>query len=104
VSTDARKERYDIGAAREALAQESGAELGGDGIPRSIDRFFVVIRMLAGDALAPDVKPLRVEGDEQDAALVGAAEAGLKKMHERHADLAQGDGINLHGSSSYLVA
>jgi hypothetical protein len=35
-------------------------------------------------------------GKEDDAAAVSAAEARLEKMDERHLNLAEGDGFNLH--------
>ena len=37
-----------------------------------------------------------MHGDQHDAAGVGAAEARLKKMDERHLQFAEGDGFNFH--------
>jgi hypothetical protein len=40
-----------------------------------------------------------VDSEKQDAAFRGAAKAGLKKVDQRHANFAQGDGFNLHRHS-----
>jgi hypothetical protein len=56
--------------------------------------------MLAGGDFAPTGDAVRVGLDEDDVALGGAAEAGFEKMHQRHADLAQGDAVDLHRQGS----
>jgi hypothetical protein len=37
-----------------------------------------------------------MQGQQQDAAFGGAPEAGLKKMHQGHANFAQRDGFDFH--------
>ncbi len=58
--------------------------------------------MFAGDALAPRGHALAVQLHQQDAALGGAAEAGLEEVDQRHADLTQRDGFNFHKRSILL--
>src|SRR5215469_18359235 len=75
---------------REMLAQRG---------PGASDPFARIVRIFTGDALPPAVHAFAVHGDEQDAAMVEAAEARLEKVDERHLNLAERDGFNFHGKS-----
>ena len=72
-------------------------------VPRGVDHLVGEVRMLAGDALAPRGEALGFELDQQDAAAGGDAEAGFKRMRQRHVHLAQVDGFNLHDAPSQFV-
>ena len=65
-----------------------------DSWPGAFRPFGTVVRVFAGDRLGPAVPTVAVYGHQEDAAAVGAAEAGLKKMDERHANFAQRDGFD----------
>src|SRR6266404_4037362 len=54
---------------------------------------------IAGHALGPTLNSFAMRGDQQNAAPLATAKAGLKKVFQRHAKFADGDGFDLH---SYL--
>src|SRR5438270_2148877 len=87
-----------FGAFVDSLAQERWREIFFDCIPGGIDGLFTVKWVFAGDALAPALGPVSMDGEEQNAAFSGAAKAGLKKVDQRHANLAQGNGFDFHGA------
>ena len=72
--------------------------------PRRIDRLRREVRMLAGHALAPAHQSLGVDLRQQHAAIRGLAEAGHKRLHQRHADLAQNDCVDSHRLFSCSLA
>src|SRR5437016_2715002 len=82
------------------LFEQRRSKITFDCIPSRIDGLLTVERILSGHALAPAFRAVGMKRGEQDAPLGCAPEAGLEKMHQRHADLAQGDGFNSHGCSS----
>jgi hypothetical protein len=53
--------------------------------------------MFPGDTLAPSGQAVGLDLDQQDAARGGDAKAGLEGVCERQVDLAQVNGIDLHG-------
>src|SRR5579863_28042 len=67
-----------------------------DSGPRTISPLTTVKRIFAGHTLAPAVDSLAMRREQQNAATRGAPETRLKKMNERHLNLAQRDGFNLH--------
>ena len=71
--------------------------------PRSFRPFAAVERIFAGNTFRPAVDPLAMSGEQQNAAAVGTSETRLEKMHERHLDLTDGDGFNLHSSSENKI-
>src|SRR5258708_1648909 len=75
------------------------------GIPRSVNRLFVIERIFTRYALAPSLRAVSVQGEQQDTAFGSALEAGLKEMDQRHTDLTLGNCFNLHeGLAGYLVS
>ena len=71
-----------------------------NGGPTAFDPLAAVERIFAGHAFPPAIDSLAMHGDQQNAAAVGASETRLKKMDERHVNLAQRDGFNFHSSVS----
>ncbi len=77
--------------------------------PGGVDHLVAEVGVFAGDALAPGGQAVGFELDQQDAAAGGQAEAGLKRMSQRHIDLAQVNGIDVEhvafrlSSFQYLV-
>ena len=53
--------------------------------------FFVIERIFAGGDFAPSGEAIGDHLDQHHVTLLGPAEAGLEKVHQRHADLAQDD-------------
>src|SRR5713101_1939876 len=51
---------------------------------------------VAGHALSPALHSFAVHGNQQYAAALAAAKAGLKEIFQRHAKFADGDGFDLH--------
>ena len=63
--------------------------------PRGVDGLVAEVGVLAGDTLAPGGQAVGLELDQQDAAAGGQAKAGLKRMGQRHVDLAHVNGIDV---------
>ena len=101
VAADVRRERVDIGRARRVRgpARAGWRNRAESATPsRSTPR---CRRDSRRPSLRPSRKRRRLHLHQDDVALGGAAEAGLEEMHQRHADLAQGDAFDFHchGSS-----
>src|SRR5579884_1321904 len=99
--TDAREKLRAFAPSRNVVAQDRWTKLPLNYVPGCIDRLFAVVGMFARHALSPPADSLRLDFNEKNAPLGGAAEAGLKEAHKRHADLAQDDGFDFHGCSSH---
>ena len=56
--------------------------------------------LFAGHAFSPAVDPVAVDGEQQNAAAVDAAEARLEEVDQRHLNFAESDGFNFHRSKS----
>ena len=65
--------------------------------PCALNPFATVERIFASHALSPACDPVALHVDQENSAAVDASEARLKKIDERHLNLAEGDGFNLHG-------
>jgi hypothetical protein len=96
VAADGRQHAGDPGGSFDLAAQHPGADDVVQQQPRAVHPFLVVERQLAGGDLAPARGALRLDFDEQNAAVVGAAKAGLEKMHQRHADFTESDTVDDH--------
>ncbi len=88
VTANVRGSRVHVRRALEVVIQHARRNVIAQDQPRRIGPFFVVKRILAGGALRPIPKRRRSSSFHQDdVAFGGAAEAGLKEMHQRHPDL-----------------
>src|SRR5262249_31465428 len=56
----------------------------------------VIERVLPGGDLAPSGKPIGGDLHQDDVARIRAGKAGLKEMHQRHADLAKDNLVEFH--------
>src|SRR3954453_6665723 len=81
---------------RDGLPQQRWREVANDHVPCALDVLLAVIRLLAGNALAPAFHAVTMHGNQDDAASVGAPKARLEEMDERHLQFANCDGFNLH--------
>src|SRR5271167_5175606 len=92
-----RQQRWNFASRLYRPAQQGRSQVASGHVPRALDVFFAVVRILAGDALAPAFQAIGVDGSQQNPAGVGASEAGLKEMDERNLQFAQCDSFNSHG-------
>ena len=67
-----------------------------DDRPCGLDPLRAVKRIFPGDTLAPPINAVTMCGKQEDTTAVDAAKARLKKMDQRHLDLAQRDGFEFH--------
>src|SRR5579871_143735 len=81
------------------FSQKRRSKIALRGIPGCINRLFTIERVFTRDAFSPAFRPVRMNGEQKDAAFRGAAKAGLKEMHQRHMDLTQGNGFNFQRNS-----
>src|SRR4051812_21808498 len=81
---------------RQRLTQYSWRQVMLDGCPGGLDPFRAVEGIFSGDALSPSVYALAIDGQEENAAAVKTAKAGLEKIDKRHLNFAQCDRFNLH--------
>ena len=91
-----RQQRGNFASRLQRLAQQRRAQVAHDDIPRAVDVLLAVVRVLAGDALAPTLQAITMQRDQQNATGVGASEARLEEVDERDFQLAQSDGFNSH--------
>src|SRR5260370_691771 len=90
------EQRGNVGCFFDCLAQNPRRQILLNGVPRRVNRLFVIKRIFTCHTLAPSLRAVGVQGEQQDTAFSGALEAGLKEMDQRHADLTHGNGFNLH--------
>src|SRR5579859_2660334 len=86
-----------FGGAFEIVMQNARRNIIGENGPDGCGPLFVVEGMLAGGDFAPAGKAFGNHFDQHYEALIGAAEAGLKEMHQRHLDLAENDAVYSEG-------
>ena len=91
---------YDFGGAQQLAAEHARDGVIAQDQPGRIGPLLVVERVLAGGHFAPAGDAVAVHFHQDDVALGGAAEAGLEKVHQRHADLPQRDAFDFHGHGS----
>ncbi len=82
-------------SAREHRLQQARRQLGLGDDPGRVDHLVAEVGVLPGDPLAPGGQAVGLELDQQDASARGEAEARLKRIRQRHVDLAQVNGIYL---------
>jgi hypothetical protein len=93
VASDVRTTRPDMGRTLEFVMQHPRGDVIAQDHPGRFGPFFVVERIFAAGNFTPARKAIAFDFHQDDAALGGAAEAGLEEMHQRHADFAQCDSI-----------
>src|ERR1039458_9679652 len=82
----------------EVAAEHGRGEVVSDGEPGAFGPLAAVEGIFAAHAFAPAVDSVAMRGEQKDAAAVGASKARLEEMDERHVNLAESDGFNLHNS------
>ena len=88
----------------ESLSQQRGNQVLCDRRPGALDPFAAVEGIFADDAFAPTVDAFAMDGDEKNAAAVGATKARLEKVDERHLNFTESDGFNFHVFVFELIA
>ena len=83
----------DFGGALEIVMQNARRYIIREDGPDRRGPFFVIERMFAGGDFAPAGEAAGGHFDQDDGALIGAAETGLKEMHQRHLDLTENDAV-----------
>ena len=96
VAADVRGQRVDVRGAGEIACRARAARRNREDEPDGIGPLLVVERIFAGGDFAPSGDAFAGHFDQDDVAAVGAAEAGLEEVHQRHADLAQRDAVEFH--------
>ena len=91
------EQRRALAGGVDALAQQRGDQILRQRRPGALDPLAAVKGIFADHTFAPAVDAFAVDGDQQNAAAVGAAEARLEKVDERHLNFAECDGFNFHG-------
>src|ERR1043166_8709056 len=94
------EQRHRISGTIYVLSQQSRSKITLSGIPRGVNRLFTIERVFTGHAFAPSFRPVSMNRQQKDAAFCSAAKTGLKKMDQRHMNLAQGDRFNFQVNSS----
>src|ERR1700691_3880561 len=74
----------------------------GDGEPHAIRPLAAVERIFAGHTFAPALNPLAMRSDQKNAPAVGSPRTRLGGIDERHMNLAECDGFNLHRNSNSI--
>src|SRR5579872_7232517 len=87
----------DFVGALEIVMQNARRYVIGENGPDGCGPLLVIEGMFAGGDFAPAGEAAGNHFDQNDGALVGAAEAGLKEMHQRHLDLAEDDAVYSEG-------
>jgi hypothetical protein len=87
----------------EVAPSTSGATKSLDDAPGGVVGLVAVARELAGDALGDPLAALAADGDEQDAAVLLDAEAGLEAESQPHGDFAELDLFDAHGPAGLTV-
>ena len=90
------EQRRNFFAGRNGLPEQRWREIAHDHIPCALDVLLAVVRLLAGNALAPAFEAIAVHGDQHDAPGVGAPKARLEEVDERHVQFAKSNGFNFH--------
>src|SRR5215510_5863240 len=96
MSAHALKQSRRITGSLNGLSQKGRPQVMLNGIPGCVYGFFAVERIFTGNTFTPAFRAVSAQSQQQDAALRGAPEAGFKKMHQRHTNLAQRDGLYFH--------
>src|SRR6266481_500426 len=79
-----------------SLPHKYGRKIFLGGVPGGVNRLFAVERIFSRHALTPSFGAVRMQCDQQNAALRGASEAGLKEMDQGHTDFAHSNCFNSH--------
>src|SRR5437660_2152575 len=85
-----------VGRARKLLAENSGHGVILQDQPGGFGPLLVIERVLASSDFAPARYTLAHGLDQDDVAVAGAPEAGLKNMQEGHANLPEDDSVDFH--------
>ena len=100
MAADVRRQRIDVLGAGEVAADDARRRVIPQNHPGRCGPLFVVKGILAGRHLAPARNAIASHFHQDHVALVGAAEAGLEEVHQRHADLPQRDAFDFHFQGS----
>ena len=91
-----RERRHRFGSRQVFAGNARGGVVAQDG-PGGFGPLLVIEGVLPRGDLAPAGDAAAGRFHQDHLAFVGAAEAGLEEMHQRHADLPQDDALDLHG-------
>ena len=75
------------------FAQNGRSEKALDGEPGGINPLGTVEGAVIGDTLSPAGDAVALSANQQDAAIVDTAKAGLEEIDQRHFDFAEGEGL-----------
>src|ERR1700734_2522935 len=95
------EERHAFARRLPRLAHHCRRKIMHHGGPDAVDPLTAVEGVFAGHAFSPALYALAVDRNQKNAAAISAAEAGLKKVDQRHLNFAECDGFNFHGVSSF---
>ncbi len=95
-----RNARLEIGRPGHVLAQYRGDKEIAQDVPRGARGFVGVAGVAVGHAFAPTDQPVRSDFDQDALAVGDAAERGLERRNQRHAQVMEGDTVDDHAVGS----